>query len=370
MLNPFKLEEYKKHKWFACDMDDGIIASGDTLKEVLNKFGRSRASFVRSKEYEFNEDTSHSRTTISVYGTIELLEANGYDLDADHNTWHLNLNNEAIVGQTLGGITLVFDKANGDKLLFEYPQSVSKMKENELYISQKATIVKNELIPQLVDFLEQGKILCKILDNEYNSHFDEKVFITFKDKLEPYMTMFSTLYKSPILDELSDYKELYSLLLIKNAYNVCASITKAYTEIKLVENKDGSDSYEAQFIPEIDYTNKGFLLEVMTLINKRDKVFQTASKRVELYSLEPLLAFYIEFKNSMRLYKWAEDRLPNSTDYLKSTYNIVSVNADYLHQSYSYLDLAYNRGVYGSLIDNVFGLVLLDFVYSYLRKEI
>ncbi|MGF2716862.1 DUF5678 domain-containing protein, partial [Bacillus cereus] len=50
-----KLEKRKSRKWFACQMDDGIIASANTLKELLDKFGRQNAKYISTGHYEFKE---------------------------------------------------------------------------------------------------------------------------------------------------------------------------------------------------------------------------------------------------------------------------------------------------------------------------
>lgn len=80
----------KKKKWYACEMDEGVIASGNTFKELLAKFGRSSAIYVMKGDYMFYEDTEHHRTTIYVYHGEEIVKANGFDIHAEYNTWHID----------------------------------------------------------------------------------------------------------------------------------------------------------------------------------------------------------------------------------------------------------------------------------------
>lgn len=90
-MNVNKVDEYRQHKWFACQMDEGFVASANTLKELLAKFGRSSAKYVRTGEYEFYQDSEYYRQTVNVYKGIELAKCDGYDIDDhEHNTWHLN----------------------------------------------------------------------------------------------------------------------------------------------------------------------------------------------------------------------------------------------------------------------------------------
>lgn len=86
-----KLKQYKEHKWFACQMDEGFVASADTLKDLLRKFGRSNAKYVRSGEYEFRDGSEHYGWTVNIYKGAELAKLDGYDInDDDRNTWHVN----------------------------------------------------------------------------------------------------------------------------------------------------------------------------------------------------------------------------------------------------------------------------------------
>ncbi|MEC2463457.1 hypothetical protein P9X10_00900 [Bacillus cereus] len=85
-----KLQERKKRKWFACDMDDGIIGSANTLKELLDKLGRRSANYVHEGHYEFKEGTDHYAWSVWIYKGKDLLKRNGFDLDDDRNTWHID----------------------------------------------------------------------------------------------------------------------------------------------------------------------------------------------------------------------------------------------------------------------------------------
>ncbi|PHE64285.1 hypothetical protein COF68_05435 [Bacillus toyonensis] len=84
-----KLEERKSRKWFACHMDDGVIASGNTLKELLNKFGKTNATCVHRGHYEFKQGNDLYAWTVWVYNSKAQMKANGFDIDDDErNTWY------------------------------------------------------------------------------------------------------------------------------------------------------------------------------------------------------------------------------------------------------------------------------------------
>uniref|UniRef100_A0AB39C7H3 Uncharacterized protein n=1 Tax=Bacillus phage KoopaTroopa TaxID=3234046 RepID=A0AB39C7H3_9CAUD len=91
MINKELIEEFKGHKWFACTMDDGFIASANTRKELLAKFGRINAKHVFKGIYEFKEGNSLFAWTVNVYHGLEYAKADGYVVDDEHNTWDKNL---------------------------------------------------------------------------------------------------------------------------------------------------------------------------------------------------------------------------------------------------------------------------------------
>lgn len=72
-------------------MDDGFIASANTFKELLAKFGRSSAKYLYTGVYEFNEYNEDYGWTINVYRGADLAREQGYEInDNERNTWHLN----------------------------------------------------------------------------------------------------------------------------------------------------------------------------------------------------------------------------------------------------------------------------------------
>ncbi|AFQ30158.1 DUF5678 domain-containing protein [Bacillus thuringiensis] len=86
-----KLEERKKRKWFACQMDDGIIASGNTLQELLEKLGRRNAKYISAGHYEFKDYNSHYAWTTDIYKGLDLVKLHGYDVnDNEWNSWHID----------------------------------------------------------------------------------------------------------------------------------------------------------------------------------------------------------------------------------------------------------------------------------------
>ncbi|AEQ34363.1 hypothetical protein D307_gp101 [Bacillus phage Bastille] len=87
-----QLEEYKSHKWFACQMDDGFVASANTLKELLEKFGRTSATHMFKGVYEFKDYAENYGWTVSIYKGADLAkQMGGFIIDDDEwNTWHKN----------------------------------------------------------------------------------------------------------------------------------------------------------------------------------------------------------------------------------------------------------------------------------------
>ncbi|UUV46891.1 hypothetical protein [Bacillus phage vB_BanS-Thrax4] len=90
-MNKELIEEFKNHKWFACDMDNGFIASANTRKELLAKFGRKNAKHVYKGIYEFKESNSLFAWTVNLYHGLEYAKVDGYLIDDERNTWHKNL---------------------------------------------------------------------------------------------------------------------------------------------------------------------------------------------------------------------------------------------------------------------------------------
>lgn len=85
-----KIEEYKNMKWFACIIDDGFVASSNTLKELLYKFGRINAKYVDKGHYRIVEKSEHYQYEVCLFKGYELAEIHGWDIDDEENTWHLN----------------------------------------------------------------------------------------------------------------------------------------------------------------------------------------------------------------------------------------------------------------------------------------
>ncbi|AZF89330.1 hypothetical protein Goe5_c02240 [Bacillus phage vB_BthM-Goe5] len=87
-----QLEEYKSHKWFACQMDEGFVASANTLKELLDKFGRTSATHCYKGVYEFWECSEDYKWMVFIYkGTDLAKRMGGFIIDDDErNTWHKN----------------------------------------------------------------------------------------------------------------------------------------------------------------------------------------------------------------------------------------------------------------------------------------
>jgi hypothetical protein len=83
-----KLEARKVRKWFACTMDDGIVASGTTLKELLRKLGRTSAKYTGNGTYEVTESNSTRGWHVWIYGNKAELHRNGFGVDEPHNTWY------------------------------------------------------------------------------------------------------------------------------------------------------------------------------------------------------------------------------------------------------------------------------------------
>lgn len=90
-INKELLECYKSKKWFACQVDDGFVASANTLKELLVKCGKRSATYVGTGEYEFQNNSEHYGYTTFIYKGVDIAQRNGFNIDDDeNNTWHVN----------------------------------------------------------------------------------------------------------------------------------------------------------------------------------------------------------------------------------------------------------------------------------------
>lgn len=79
----------KNRKWYACMMDEGVIASGNTVKEILEKFYRNSAKYVEKGHYEFKDGNSQHGWTVWILHR-DIMKYHGFDPNYDHNTWYID----------------------------------------------------------------------------------------------------------------------------------------------------------------------------------------------------------------------------------------------------------------------------------------
>jgi hypothetical protein len=71
-------------------MDNGIIASGNTLNEILEKLGRKSARYIGNGIYEIKERATERGWSVWIYSNKKVMNLDGFYVDYEDNTWHLD----------------------------------------------------------------------------------------------------------------------------------------------------------------------------------------------------------------------------------------------------------------------------------------
>ncbi|MBE7114343.1 hypothetical protein FT641_19015 [Bacillus paranthracis] len=82
----------RKRNWFVCTKEDGVIASGDSLQEVVKKCGASSVKVLGSGYCEFQIKDEWWKRTAWAYRGQSLMNKDGYAVDDVRNSWSMDLN--------------------------------------------------------------------------------------------------------------------------------------------------------------------------------------------------------------------------------------------------------------------------------------
>lgn len=376
MLDPIKLNEYKKDNWFVCAVDDGVVASGRTVKDVLSKFSRSSATFVRPKEYMFTENTSDSRLEYYIYGDIKLLKANGFSLEGERNTWDKNLGYESYQRflkkdkEVDFVIPSLAPNMRQDVVTFYYPHSVRRLADNENYLENSKFFSDSGLLSDLFDFSDRTNRLIDLLDSQEGVPFDDNVFSDIKRGVEMYVSLLNSLYFSAKTVSLSEFNLEYRSVVAYWAYEVSVALSRVYSETRGTVGSDGAYRLDVVFNDSLSSVDKSFLLDSIKTIDGLCEPHRESFSSFAVLGVAILLHSFTLLKKQHKSYKWAKERLPNNKEYLKRTYAKLGVCVKNLEDSYHFLSSVHSNFHSDGLSKLVVGLALLSTVFDYMQREL
>ena len=89
--NKHMLDIRRKRNWFVCTKEGGVIASGDSLQEVIKKCGAVTVKMLGSGYCEFQIKDEWYEHTAWAYRGQSLMNKDGYEVDDIRNSWDKDL---------------------------------------------------------------------------------------------------------------------------------------------------------------------------------------------------------------------------------------------------------------------------------------
>ncbi|MFV1457208.1 hypothetical protein [Bacillus mycoides] len=89
--NKHMLDIRRKRNWFVCTKEGGVIASGDSLQEVVKKCGASSVKVLGSGYCEFQIKDEWYERTAWAYKGQKRMNKDGFNVDEVRNSWDRDL---------------------------------------------------------------------------------------------------------------------------------------------------------------------------------------------------------------------------------------------------------------------------------------